>query len=121
MKTILFVDDDFMIRTLFSEFFSEEYKVLLASDGQEGLKLFLENILDIDLVITDLLMPIMNGIEMIKAIRAIPKTTKIMVFSGSGGELDKYLKSEDTRIDKILLKPVDAFAIQKAIKELLPD
>ena len=61
MKTILVVDDSKTIRTSLRAILSNEgYKVLLASDGKEGLDI-VRNHMDIDLVISDLNMPKLKG------------------------------------------------------------
>ncbi len=69
-KTILFVDDSASIRALVKMILEEAgYNVLMSEDGQDAMKFFDSRI--IDLVITDLHMPRMNGIELIKEVRKI--------------------------------------------------
>lgn len=69
-KTILFVDDSASIRTLIKMILEEDgYNVLMSEDGQDAMKFFDGRI--IDLVITDLHMPRLNGIELIKEVRKI--------------------------------------------------
>ncbi len=71
-KTILFVDDSPSIRTLVRMILEEAgYHVLISEDGQDALQHF--NGKTINLLITDLHMPRMNGIELIKAIRKLSK------------------------------------------------
>jgi len=70
-KTILFVDDSTSIRTLVRMILKEAgYHVLISEDGQDALQHF--NGKTIDLLITDLHMPRMNGLELIKEVRKIP-------------------------------------------------
>ncbi len=69
-KTILFVDDSLSIRTLVKMILEEAgYQVILAEDGQDALSYFDDR--TIDLVITDLHMPRMNGLELIREIRKL--------------------------------------------------
>ncbi|GMT46020.1 MAG: response regulator [bacterium] len=69
-KTILFVDDSASIRALVKMILEEDgYNVLMSEDGQDAMKFFDGRI--IDLVITDLHMPRLNGIELIKEVRKI--------------------------------------------------
>ncbi len=69
-KTILFVDDSASIRALVKMILEEAgYNVLMSEDGQDAMKFFDSR--TIDLVITDLHMPRMNGIELIKEVRKI--------------------------------------------------
>lgn len=121
MKTILLVDDDYIIRTVIIEFLANKYNILEASHGKEGLDLFKENNSSIDLIITDFMMPIMNGIEMIKAIRALSQTVKIIMFSGSGNELPKFLRDSSVKIDKLLSKPMNGYEVEQTVNELLQD
>ena len=68
--TLLYVEDDDVIRTelsqLLANFFS---KVLVSKDGKEGLRTYLENQDHIDIILTDVNMPALSGIEMIKSIK----------------------------------------------------
>lgn len=80
--SLLYVEDDIatseaMIPIL--KGFFETMKV--ATNGEEGLKLYRENASSIDLIITDLLMPKLGGIEMIQAIREENKEIAIVVIS----------------------------------------
>ena len=69
-KTILFVDDSASIRALVKMILEEAgYNVLMSEDGQDAMKF--SDGQPIDLVITDLHMPRMNGIELIKKVRKI--------------------------------------------------
>ncbi len=69
-KTILFVDDSASIRALVKMILEEDgYNVLMSEDGQDAMRFFDGR--TIDLVITDLHMPRMNGIELIKGVRKI--------------------------------------------------
>ena len=67
--TLLYVEDDEIIRNelsqLLANFFSQ---VLVAKDGKEGLRTFLENQDTIDIILTDINMPLYNGIDMVKKI-----------------------------------------------------
>ncbi len=79
-KRILLVDDHENTRILVTELLdSMGYRVLQAKDGEEAMKLV--EIGPIDLVMTDLKMPKMDGIELTRAIRRIEPTLPIMVYS----------------------------------------
>ena len=77
--TLLYVEDDDVIRNelsqLLANFFSN---VLVAKDGKEGLRSYLENQDHIDIILTDVNMPELNGIDMIKKIRGIDKKIPII-------------------------------------------
>jgi len=79
-KRILLVDDTENIRTLLTELLSTMgYRVLEAKDGEEAMKLVEVGL--IDLVMTDLKMPKMDGIELTRAIRRIEPALPIIVYS----------------------------------------
>lgn len=79
--SILFVDDDkSILKSIKREFFSTPYELYFASGGEEALKILYEN--NIDIVVSDIMMPEMNGYELLKKIKYIyPKVVR-MVLSG---------------------------------------
>ncbi|WP_319585250.1 response regulator [uncultured Desulfobulbus sp.] len=80
---ILVVDDEQIIRTT-AAFILEQlgYQVLLAKDGQEGLELYKNQGIQIDLVILDMIMPRMGGVACFKEIRAFNPEAKVLISSG---------------------------------------
>ncbi|WP_415714977.1 response regulator transcription factor [Maridesulfovibrio sp.] len=92
MKTILIIDDDAKMLELLKHYLrNEEVKVLTASDGEEGLSLFESSV--VDLVIIDIFMPNMDGIQTIMELKQKNPECSILVISG-GGEFTglEYLK-----------------------------
>jgi DNA-binding NtrC family response regulator len=78
---ILVVDDEAIIQTLLYEVLTEEgYEVTTANNGKEGID-FLEKS-KFDLVITDIVMPVMNGIEVLLAAKRIDMTYPVIVITG---------------------------------------
>lgn len=87
MSTILIIEDDNNIRELESDYLhAAGYKTCSAADGSEGLRLALENA--VDLVILDLMMPGLDGFEVCRAIRA-EKDIPIIVVSARKEDFDK--------------------------------
>jgi len=86
---------------IFEEFFDD---ISVACTGEEGLKKFDDN--DIDLIITDINMPNMNGIEMIKEIRKINSEVPILVLSANN-ESKYFMQSIKLGVEGYLLKPID--------------
>src|SRR5262249_19742702 len=83
MATVLVVDDDSGIRKLVSTILEMSgHQVLTASNGLEGLMVYSSYHSRLDLVITDIDMPQMNGVELVSRIRAIDPRTNIIVMSG---------------------------------------
>lgn len=102
---ILYVEDDPMIRDNMARFLERRYKsVLYAVNGQEGLDKFKEN--RIDLVITDIQMPVMTGLEMAKEIRLLDADVPIIATTAFS-ESQYLLQAMEIGIDNYLLKPID--------------
>ncbi len=93
MATIMIVDDDVEIRKILVAVLERCGHVILeAADGRIALELYRCH--DIDIVITDLIMPEYDGIEMIIALQQLTPDVKIIAMSGGGfNETDEYLKS----------------------------
>ena len=86
MKNILIVDDESYVRTLFTsvvELF-EDYRVETATNGYEAVQKVMNN--DYDLILMDLKMPKMSGIESIRAIRLLQNKTPIVIITGFASE-----------------------------------
>ena len=90
--------------------------VLLASDGNQALRV-LKDRHDIDLVITDLVMPNCEGIETIRLIRGLYPSLKIVAISGAFA--GQYLKlASILGANRILAKPVEPEVLVQMVKEL---
>ncbi|MDR3346402.1 MAG: response regulator transcription factor [Campylobacteraceae bacterium] len=102
--SVLYVEDEAEIRKSLTVAIEDEFaKFITASDGNEGLKKFKKY--KPDIVITDILMPIKNGLEMTKEIKEISKDTVVVILSAFS-EKDKLLGAIDVGVDKYLIKPV---------------
>jgi DNA-binding NtrC family response regulator len=121
LKTIkiLYVEDEDLIRDSVEEALSKFVKeIVVVENGKKGLFKFNE-LNDFDLIITDILMPEMNGIEMIKEIRNINKDIPIIVTSAYG-LTNSYVK-ELYRMDnlKYTMKPIIFKNLFMIIKEMI--
>lgn len=92
------------------------YAVVTAEDGQQGLAKACAQLPD--LILTDILMPIMDGIEMIRQLRAttLCKNTPILVLSAYG---DKALEAARAGANEVLGKPVNISSLLESIKSLI--
>ena len=82
-ETILVVEDNESVRNLIHKKLSKlDYRVLTAINGKDALSIFKDNQNDIKLVITDLVMPEMGGIELSKMVKATNPSVKIIALSG---------------------------------------
>lgn len=100
---ILVVDDEQRMRVLVKDFLvHSNYEVLEASNGQEALDAFFANT-DIDLIILDIMMPILDGYEVLREIRKESKVPVIML-SAKSEEQDE-LKGFELGVDEYVTKP----------------
>ena len=85
MATILIIDDEEIIRALLrSALEAAGYEVTEAANGREGLELFRHR--PMDLVITDIVMPELNGLDMLLELTREFLQAKVIAISGAGGE-----------------------------------
>ncbi|RBQ28367.1 EAL domain-containing response regulator [Aliarcobacter vitoriensis] len=117
--TVLYVEDEKDLREITSSILQSFTKnQFIASNGQEGYNLFLENELEIDLIITDINMPILNGLDMIKKIKDINKKVPIIVTTAFSNK-EYLLDAIDIGVDKYVLKPVDISKLLHAMAQSL--
>jgi len=120
MKRILVIDDDEKIRTLFKRFLGGKgYDVLCAENGKEGLQLLEAETLD--LVITDIMMPEKDGLEVVLAMRLNHADIPIIAISGGmqAAPLDFLPMAHKFGAKKVLYKPVELKELLAAVKEAL--
>lgn len=120
MATILIIDDDVQLNAMLKQFLERQgYSVITASDGNEGIELFHKH--KPDLIITDLIMPVKEGIETIAELAKESPGTKIIAISG-GGRLkpDSYLTLAETfGAIRSFTKPIDREKLLVAVADLL--
>ena len=118
-KTILITDDSAMIRRIVGQFLQRlGYNVLLAENGENGYMLTKSE--KPDLVIMDIEMPVMTGIEATKQIKNDPETASIpvLIFTSLGREED-IEQANNAGCDGFLNKPISEDELQKAVSALL--
>src|SRR5438105_13823925 len=82
-KTILLVEDDSQLRALLSRILEKEgYRVLTAKDGNDAFRLCLDSDGDIDLLVTDVILPGINGIDLVQFVESRWPEVRIIMFSG---------------------------------------
>ncbi len=103
--TIIFVDDeDIILKTLKRCLIDkqEEWVSIYTSSPERALELCKTEL--VDLVVTDMRMPVMNGLELAEQIRKSSKKTRIMLLTGYAGLLPDDVS---TLVDGVLTKPID--------------
>ena len=116
--TVLYVEDEKQIRdTIFRTFEKLFKKVYLASDGQEGMDIFNKNKDEIEVIVTDINMPRLNGIEMITAICAT--NTLPIVVTTAHTDKQYLMQAIELNIDSYITKPVKIKELTNTIGKLV--
>jgi DNA-binding response OmpR family regulator len=117
MQTIIAIDDDESLRDTIGVLLEQEgFRAVLAADGQTGYENAL--LLKPDLILVDLRLPGMSGMEICKRLRASRVLTPIIVLSALGDEVDKVLLLE-IGADDYLVKPFGTRELLARIRALL--
>lgn len=105
---VLIVDDDELVRlTLEHVLTAAGYQIASATNGKQGMSVF--KTFGPELIITDMMMPLMNGIEMIIAIKKQQPKLRVIAMSGgaSNGRDDLLRKAQEQGADFIISKPFE--------------
>jgi CheY-like chemotaxis protein len=121
MAHILLIDDDEQFRTMLSQMLSQDHhQVTVACDGEEGLRLARQ--VAPDLIITDILMPNMDGLDTIMALNHDARKIPIIAISGGRRSLSADFNLESAAMIGVkvtLAKPFDRAALRLAIDKAL--
>lgn len=114
MKKILVIDDEQPTLKMFSLLLSAYgYEVLTAENGQIGVDAFLEH--SPWLVLTDIKMPVMDGIEVLKRIKKINSHAEVIVITGHG-DMDLAIQALNLDATDFINKPLQREALEKALE-----
>ncbi|MDE0584512.1 response regulator [Planococcus sp. 11815] len=119
MRKILIVDDQQGIRLLLKEVFEREgYETLIAGSGKEALELTQETCPD--MVLMDMKMPGMDGIELLKRFKKRRHDCKVIMMTAYG-EMGVIEESMNWGVVRYFTKPFDVFELRDAVRELIGD
>ena len=117
--TILYAEDEKDLREVTHQilkgFTKKQY---VAEDGAQGLELFKKHENEIDLIITDVNMPVLNGLEMVKEIKKINMNIPIIVATAFSNK-EYLLEAIDIGVDKYVLKPIDVAKLLQVMSQSL--
>ena len=120
MARILLIDDDDTVRTMLCLTLAHfGHTVIEARNGEEGLRLF--PLANVDLVITDIVMPEKEGFEVLVELRTRHPSMKVIAISGGGqgGAVDYLRVAKLLGAAKVLAKPFSSAELMAAVDELL--
>ena len=116
-KTILIVDDEKDLCTILSDSLSRDrYRVVTAFNGKMGLQLVKKE--KPDLILLDIKMPGMDGIEVLRKIKRMKKEIVVIMFTAYG-TLETARKAMKLGAYDYVTKPVDLFLLKSLVKEVL--
>jgi len=116
---LLVVDDEeHILSTARRALEKHHYQVLVASTGEEALRVFTENAGAIKMVLTDMLMPGMGGLNLIRALRALQPELKIVACSGFDHD-EKKAELAALGIKDVLAKPFTTSQLLKTLRRVL--
>lgn len=117
MPTILVVDDEYLIADILSFALEDEgFMVVNASNGRKGL-----DVLDRErpeLIITDFMMPVMDGLEFAEAVRALPSVSHLPIILMSGAQAHIGMQRPDL-FNSVFTKPFNVDLLIAEVKKLL--
>ncbi len=115
-KRILLVDDEpLILKGLRYTLEQEGYEILTAADGEEALRVFFEN--NVDLVLLDVMLPKLDGIQVCQRIRET-SNVPILMLTAKGDDMDKILGLE-YGADDYMTKPFNILEVKARIKTIL--
>ena len=123
MANILVVDDEQSVREMLTHMLeADDHEVISAEDGEQGLNLYRENLPD--LVISDLVMPHKNGIDMILELKKDFPELRLIAISGGGGitgAFDYLPTAKLVGANKVLKKPFGLQELRDALQHVLDE
>jgi CheY-like chemotaxis protein len=116
MKTILIVEDTELNIDLLVQLLEDDYHLLIAKDGAEGVRIAQQT--NPDLILMDISLPVMNGYEATRQIRATMPSTPIIGLSAHAMQGDED-RAKEAGCNDYLTKPVDEDLLMKKINKYL--
>ena len=117
---VLLVEDNLEFRQYIMEYLEQDYRIVMAQDGKDGLEKALANIPDI--IISDLMMPLMDGVELCQEIKKDLKTSHIpvIILTARSSE-EKQLEGIKSGCNLFISKPFKLEILTSGIKNLLQE
>jgi DNA-binding NtrC family response regulator len=119
MPRILVVDDELLIRDLLYDFFaSRNFDIVLAESGTKALDILCAE--DVDLILTDLKMPDMDGLEMVKRSGAKEKGTPVIIMTGFPS-VESAIEAIKLKVSDYIVKPFNINRLLESIENVLEE
>ena len=115
---ILLVDDSEVTVAGLKSFLDQKYEVVTAHNGLDALKEFEDNVNKLDLVITDLVIPLISGVGVISLLKQKSPQTPIIAMTGWGKQPSEL--ATEVKAVMVLMKPFDLEDLDRSVSKLLP-
>jgi len=119
MKKVLIIDDDRLLQNSLKNVLSEKYEILIAGSGEKGIELLKGN--DVDLILLDIRLPGIDGVETLKKIREIRKDATVIMMTAYE-DVKTVITSMKSGATDYLVKPLDIdeldIIMEKALEHL---
>lgn len=117
---ILIVDDQEMNRVILKEIFRNHYEVLEASNGKEAIEMLKQNCNDVDVILLDLMMPVMSGSEFLEYKNSHPEIEDIpVVVITADGSMNQQVNTLALGADDYIVKPFVVEVVLRRIRNVL--
>ncbi len=116
---VLVVDDELLIRDLLYDFFSSQGWDIVVAEGGEKAVQYLKN-QEFDLVLTDLKMPDMDGLDLTGKIRSLYRDLPIIIMTGYPS-VDSAVAAIRSKVDDYIIKPFNINALFKSARKAVED
>jgi CheY-like chemotaxis protein len=118
MATVLVIDDEESVRMVLQAALAQAgYRVLIAESGKRALRLLEHQ--EVDLILVDIFMPDMDGLEVIQLVRKTRPASKIMAITGRSGQMDHLDIAKHWGAHATLKKPFSLQALLDAVASQL--
>lgn len=119
MGKILIADDQLGVRTLLVEIFQDDqHDVKTAENGEEALRLFIE--FKPELIVLDMKMPVMNGLEALRQIRILDSQVAVIMMTAYG-DIETMDTAKGLGILYYIAKPFDLFELRDRVRKLFQE
>ncbi|HSF53758.1 MAG TPA: response regulator [Algoriphagus sp.] len=108
MKVLLVDDDSVHLLILRKIFEKSNHEVVIAHNGKEALQ-YLEFDPSFHIILTDIMMPIMDGVEFLLHLKESPQTCKIPTIGFTAGDVEYYREKSKYGFDSLVAKPMDFY------------
>lgn len=119
-KSILIVDDDELNRELLRQIFADEYTILMAEDGKQAISQLDEHMEDIAVVLLDLIMPVLNGYQVLKVLNSrkiLDEVPVVLITANNDDKTEFYCYSLGA--SAVITKPFVAQVVRQRVNNII--